>query len=217
MHSRADEIRKMVETQIRGRGVSDARVLTAMEDVPRDLFVPAGEAASAYLDRPLPIGEGQTISQPFVVALMCAALMLKGGERVLEIGAGSGYAAAVLSRIAGQVFAIERIEALAAMARRNLGRAGCRNVEVKCGDGTLGWSEKAPFDAILVSAGAPGVPEQLKLQLAPGGRLVLPVGGRSGGQVLMRVTRTAAGTFEAEELDPVTFVPLIGEEGWNGG
>lgn len=206
---------RMVERQIASRGVGDALVLAAMARVRRELFVPAALAASAYDDAPLPIGEGQTISQPYVVALMIEALCLKGGERVLEVGAGSGYAAAVLGEIAGEVIAIERIVELAGLAKRNLECAGCGNVRVIRDDGTLGWAAEAPYDAILVSAGAPEIPEVLQQQLKIGGRLVLPVGAQRSSQTLLRVTRKSERTWDVEDLGPVQFVPLIGEGGWS--
>lgn len=204
----------MVDRQLSARGVHDARVLAAMAAVPREAFVPAAQVSSAYLDQPLPIGQGQTISQPYVVALMLEALELKGGERMLEVGAGSGYAAAVAGQIAGQVFAIERIPELAAQARENLSRAGSTNVQVRCGDGSQGVPQEAPFDAILVSAGGPEVPTVLRDQLAPHGRLVMPAGRHRHTQRLLRITRHDAARFVEEDLGPVSFVPLIGEGGW---
>jgi protein-L-isoaspartate(D-aspartate) O-methyltransferase len=206
--------RQMVDGQIAARGVADARVLDAMNRVPRERFVPERLRAHAYDDAPLPIGDGQTISQPFIVAFMVEALRLHGGERVLEIGTGSGYAAAVLAEIAAEVYTIERLDTLAAAATRTLADAGYRNVHVRCGDGTLGWPEAAPFDAILVSAGGPEVPASLRAQLAPGGRLVIPVGRTRAAQTLVRVTRSADG-FDTETLEHVRFVPLIGAEGWD--
>ncbi len=205
-----------VSEQIERRGVDDPLVLAAMRSVPRERFVSEAQRAFAYEDTPLPIGSGQTISQPFIVAYMIAALDLKGGEKVLEIGAGSGYAAAVLSKIAGKVFSIERIGALATLAADNLKRAGCGNAEVRHADGTEGWREEAPFDAILVSAGAPHVPMALAHQLAIGGRMVVPVGAEPRSQSLIRVTRTAGDAFRQEILTEVRFVPLIGKEGWDG-
>lgn len=205
----------MVERDIVARGVTDPLVVSAMRNVPRELFVPEAEASSAYVDAPLPIGAGQTISQPYIVAYMIAAMRLRRGGRVLEIGAGSGYAAAVLAEIADEVFAIERIEVLAEMARDNLARAGYTQVLVRHGDGTQGWPEAAPFDGILVSAGAPTVPQTLMRQLSIGGRLVVPVGRTTSHQRLLRITRTDEETFHEEELAPVRFVPLIGAEGWD--
>jgi protein-L-isoaspartate(D-aspartate) O-methyltransferase len=208
--------REMVEHHVRGRGISDLLVLEAMGKVPREAFVAGHLKESAYADCPLPIGEGQTISQPYIVAYMIEAMELKGGEKVLEIGAGSGYAAAVMAEIAGEVFAIERIGPLAEQAASNLAAAGYRDVRVKQADGTLGWHEEAPFDAILVSAGAPSVPEALKTQLAEGGRLVLPVGAARTIQKLVRITRRDRTRFETTDLTDVQFVPLIGDEGWQG-
>jgi len=205
---------RMVDAQIARRGVKDAHVLDAMREVPREAFVPPGFEEFAYEDGPLPIGESQTISQPFVVALMIEAAELRPGDRVLEVGAGSGYAAAVMSRIADRVHAIERHKSLAEEARRRFARLGYDNIELKVGDGTVGWPEAAPFDAILVSAGGPEVPAALKEQLAQGGRLVIPVGEARGDQRLLKLTRRADGTFEEEDLGPVSFVPLIGEAGW---
>jgi protein-L-isoaspartate(D-aspartate) O-methyltransferase len=208
------ERQDMVERQIRARGVRDERVLAAFAAVPREMFVAPPQAGSAYLDQPLPIGHGQTISQPYVVALMLEALELEGGERMLEVGAGSGYAAAVAAQIAVQVYAIERLPELAAQARDNLRRAGCVNVQISCADGSLGWPQQAPFDAILVSAGGPDVPAALKAQLGPRGRLVMPVGRDRRAQRLLRVTRAEPDRFVEEDLGPVAFVPLIGEGGW---
>jgi protein-L-isoaspartate(D-aspartate) O-methyltransferase len=205
---------QMVEGHLAGRGISDPRVLEAFASVPREAFVPAGLAESAYRDAPLPIGEGQTISQPYIVALTTEALQLRGHERVLEIGTGSGYAAAVLGRVAREVFTVERLDTLATEARDRLERLGYDNVHVLHGDGTLGWPEHAPYDAIAVAAGAPQIPEALLRQLAPGGRLVIPVGKDEESQVLMRVTRVGANDFRAEPLIGVRFVRLIGEQGW---
>jgi protein-L-isoaspartate(D-aspartate) O-methyltransferase len=200
--------------QIAAMGVRDARVLDVMRRVPRHEFVRAGERQAAYADAPLPIGEGQTISQPFIVAFMTEAALLRGGERVLEIGTGSGYGAAVLAEIAARVVTIERIASLAERARETLARLGYRNVEVVVGDGTLGWPDAAPYDAILATAGGPYVPPSLRAQLAPGGRLVMPVGPEAYGQTLVRVTRGANGEDRREDLTPVAFVPLIGAEGF---
>ncbi|MEM8794571.1 MAG: protein-L-isoaspartate(D-aspartate) O-methyltransferase [Pseudomonadota bacterium] len=206
--------RQMVERQISDRGVRDPLVLAAMGKVPREAFVSKGFSEDAYDDKPLPIGDGQTISQPFIVAFMVEALALKGGEKVLEVGAGSGYAAAVLSEIAGEVHAIERIESLAEKAAQNLKAAGYESVHILHADGTRGWAEHAPFDAILVSAGSPNVPETLKDQLAPGGRMVIPVGDSFAGQDLIRITRRETGRYDHETLADVRFVPLIGGEAW---
>ncbi len=203
----------MVDRHIRSRGVRDPRVLDAMVAVPREAFLPPELAELAYEDRPLPIEAGQTISQPYIVAVMTEALGLEPNERVLEIGTGAGYAAAVLAHLANEVFTIERHAELAELARGRLEKLGYANVEVRCGDGTLGWSEKAPFDAIVVAAGGPDVPRALLDQLAIGGRLVIPVGtGRA--QELVRVTRTSAIDYQREDLGAVQFVPLIGAQGW---
>ena len=204
----------MVDSQIVARGVRDSRVLNALLKVPRERFLPERLQHLAYTDTPLPIDAGQTISQPYIVAFMVEALDLSGGEKVLEIGAGSGYAAAVLAEIAAEVYTIERIGQLAQKASVNLQRADYHNVHVLHDDGTRGWQVEAPFDAILVSAGAPDVPESLKAQLAIGGRLVIPVGREIHAQELIRITRRSATQFDREDLADVRFVPLIGEQGW---
>ncbi len=209
----ATQRERMVERQIASRGVRDPAVLAAMRSVPREHFLPPDLEEFAYQDNPLPIEQGQTISQPFIVALMAEALRLGPHDRVLEIGTGSGYAAAVLARIAREVYTIERHEELAEIATWRLARLGFDNVFVRHGDGTLGWPEHAPYDAIVVAAGGPRIPEPLLAQLAPGGRLVIPVGEEKV-QELVRVTRRADGRFEHEELGGVHFVPLIGAEGW---
>lgn len=206
---------RMVERQILSRGVRDERTLDAMRTVPREQFVPGDLAEFAYEDAPLPIEEGQTISQPLIVALMIEALEVKPGDRALEIGAGSGYAAAVLSRVAREVFAVERFESLAKLARQRMQRLGYKNVQILCGDGTLGWPEHAPYDAIMVSAGGPEVPESLRQQLAIAGRLVIPVGADPRSQNLLRIRRTGEHQFDQESLGSVQFVPLIGTEGWS--
>jgi protein-L-isoaspartate(D-aspartate) O-methyltransferase len=205
---------RMVDVQLVRRGVRDSRLLDAMRRVPREAFVKAGMEEFAYEDSPLEIGEGQTISQPYVVALMIEAAQLKPGDRVLEVGAGSGYAAAVMAQIAERVFAVERHAPLARQAVRRCADLGYRNVAIRVGDGTLGWSEEAPFDAILVAAGGPEPPPALKGQLAVGGRLVIPVGRAETGQQLLKLTRTAPDAWEEEKLGAVRFVPLIGEQGW---
>lgn len=205
---------RMVKRQIASRGVRSTLVLDAMRKVPRERFLPRGQGIFAYDDSPLPIGEGQTISQPYIVAYMAESLDLEGGEKVLEIGTGSGYAAAVLAEIAAEVYTIERIEGLASMARSNLDALGYENVHVRCGDGTLGWPEEAPFDGIVVAAGGPDVPDTLQQQLKTGGRLVIPIGRTKAYQELVRVTRVAEDEFRTEDLVPVRFVPLVGEEGW---
>lgn len=210
----AAERRKFVERHIEARGVRDPCVLEAMRKIRRELFVSSELKAEAYEDSPLPIGSGQTISQPYIVAFMVEALALQGGEKVLEIGAGSGYAAAVLSEIAGDVFTIERVGELAQLAASNLRKAGLEGVHVRHADGTEGWAEEAPFDAILVSAGAPDVPHSLMHQLKIGGRMVVPVGRNPRAQELIRITRTSEDDFEREDIADVRFVPLIGKEGW---
>lgn len=186
-----------------------------MGKVQREAFVSPGMRERAYDDSPLPIAAGQTISQPYIVAYMIEALNLQGGEKVLEIGAGSGYAAAVLAEIAGTVYAIERIGELARTAVQSLKSQGYDNVHIMHSDGTRGWEEHAPFDVILVSAGAPVVPEDLKSQLAVGGRMVVPVGHTKGVQELLRIMNRGDGKFDQEELAAVRFVPLVGEQGWD--
>jgi protein-L-isoaspartate(D-aspartate) O-methyltransferase len=214
MRNLAQERESMVRTQIAARGVRDPAVLEAMRRVPREAFLPAELEEFAYVDSPLPIAQGQTISQPYIVALMTAALELGPGDRVLEIGTGSGYAAAVLARIAREVYTIERHEELARVATARLAHLGFSNVSVRHGDGTLGWPEHAPFDAIVVAAGGPVVPEALLEQLAPGGRLVIPIGEDRALQQLVRVTRERDGRLRREALGDVRFVPLIGAQGW---
>lgn len=205
---------EMVKHHIAARGVRDESVLGAMGKVPRELFVPAKLREFAYEDAPLPIAGEQTISQPYIVAFMAEALMLKGGEKVLEIGAGSGYAAAVLSEIVANVYTVERLGPLAEKAAATLSELGYDNVQVLHGDGTKGWPEHAPYDAIVVAAGGPQVPESLKEQLKIGGRLVIPVGTDQRTQELVRVTRISAHEYRSEDIADVRFVPLIGEEGW---
>ena len=212
-----DARQNMVTRQLEGRGIRNSKVLEAMRHVPREDFVAAQDRADAYQDCPLSIGAGQTISQPYIVAYMIEALQLQGGEKVLEIGGGSGYAAAVLAMIAEHVFAIERIPELADIARANLAAAGIGNVTVRCADGTQGWPEEAPFDAILVSAGAPEVPRRLMDQMRVGARMVIPVGDLPTSQDLIRVIRTTPVAFEREGLTGVRFVPLVGQEGWDPG
>jgi protein-L-isoaspartate(D-aspartate) O-methyltransferase len=202
---------QMVARQLEDRGIEDARVLAAMREVPRHLFVSDDLAESAYDDRALPIAGGQTISQPYVVALMLEALTVQPDERVLEVGAGSGYAAALLGRLAREVVAIERRPELAEQARLRLAELGFANVAVHAGDGTLGWPERAPYDAILVSAGGPRVPRALEAQLAVDGRLVMPVGARNA-QSLLRVVRRADAELAREDLGEVQFVPLVGDK-----
>lgn len=202
----------MVEKQLRRRGISDARVLAAMAEVRREEFVPAEFRAQAYYDGPLPIGEGQTISQPYIVAAMTAALRLVGAERVLEVGAGCGYQAAVLSLLAETVFAVESRSNLASEVATRLQRLAYTNVHVHCGDGTLGLPEFAPFDAVLVSAAAPAVPEPLRWQLSENGRLILPVGDAEN-QELQLIERHG-NSFETHTLEACRFVPLVGCHGW---
>jgi len=202
----------MVEHQLRGRGISDERVLEAMRRVPRELFVPEEMRQHAYEDGALPIGHGQTISQPFIVATICALLGLDGSEHVLDVGTGSGYQAAVLAELAAEVVTIERVPELAESARAALAKAGYDRVEVRIGDGSLGVPERAPFAAIAVAAAAPTIPHALYSQLAEGGRLVVPRGSRWG-QALVLVVRTPDGPQERASV-PCRFVPLLGEEGF---
>lgn len=214
MNDMKDLRHKMVDTQIAARGVRSPLVLEAMRTVPREAFLPRELREFAYDDSPLPIDAEQTISQPYIVAFMIEALCLRGGERVLEIGAGSGYAAAVLAQIASDVFTVERIGQLAEKAASVLSDLGYDNVHVLHADGTLGWEEHAPFDAIIVAAGGPEVPAHLKQQLKIGGRLVMPIGTDPRVQELVRVTRLNKDEFKTEDLADVRFVPLIGKEGW---
>lgn len=200
----------MVATQLRARGIRDPRVLDAMSEVPREAFVSSELAAEAYADHPLPIAAGQTISQPYIVALMTEALDLDDDDDVLEIGTGSGYAAAVAARIARRVFTIERHAELADTARDRLDALGCVNVAVRCGDGTHGWPEHAPYAAIVVAAAGPELPRELLEELAVGGRLVIPLGDATL-QELVRITRTAPARFRREMLGAVQFVPLVAE------
>jgi protein-L-isoaspartate(D-aspartate) O-methyltransferase len=212
----ADRAReKMLARQLRGRDITDERVLAAMATVPRERFVPPEERARAYDDAALPIGWGQTISQPYMVARICETLSLRGGERVLDVGAGSGYQAAVLAEMGAEVHTIERLPDLAARARQNLVEAGYEAVDVRVGDGTLGLPDAAPFDAIAVAAAAPDMPHTLYEQLRPFGRLVVPVGGRRG-QELLLVVRSPEGPAVARSV-PCRFVPLLGEEGFDDG
>jgi len=204
--------KRMVEGQIARRGISAPRILEAFLKVPRHLFLPESQAPQAYQDGPLPIGKGQTISQPYIVAYMTAQLELEGDEKVLEIGTGSGYQAAILAELAREVHTIERHESLAKDASELLRKLGYENIQVHQGDGTQGLPEYAPFQAIIVTAASPDVPAPLLEQLAEGGRLVIPVGGRFG-QVLQLFWKEGE-TIQREELTPVAFVPLIGEFGW---
>lgn len=205
----AERRARLVE-HIAAHGIRDQRVLRAIGAIPRELFVPHALSQDAYVDTALPIGARQTISQPYIVALMIEALALEGGETVLEVGGGSGYAAAVVAEIAGQVFTIERIAELARWAARNLAAAGCQNVRVRHADGTDGWPEEAPFDAILVSAAAPEVPRVLLQQLKIGGRMVVPVGSDPHYQDLACIVRVGPDDFERTDISEVRFVPLIG-------
>ena len=202
----------MVRNQLEAWGISDSRVLEAMRRVPRELFVPDAERGAAYYDGALPIGEGQTISQPYVVAHMPATLHLQGSEKVLEIGTGSGYQTAVLSLLATEVYTVERIARLSRQAEKTLAAFGAANVHFRVGDGSLGWPEHGPYDAILVTCAAPALPQPLVEQLAEGGRMIAPVGPR-GYQDLVLVRRVGEKVTQ-DRLSPVAFVPLIGEHGW---
>jgi protein-L-isoaspartate(D-aspartate) O-methyltransferase len=204
----------MVEHQLRRRGISDERVLAAMAKVPRDLFVPPEARELAYEDGALPIGHGQTISQPYIVAVICSLLSLEGFESVLDVGTGSGYQAAVLAELVAEVTTIERVPELVDLARATLEEAGYSGVDVRLGDGSLGVPDKAPFAGIAIAAAAPSVPEHLYAQLAEGGRLVLPKGSRWG-QDLVQVVKTGDGPVERRSV-PCRFVPLLGEEGFSG-
>jgi protein-L-isoaspartate(D-aspartate) O-methyltransferase len=218
----------MVEEQLERRGIASKEVLDAMRKVPREEFVEEDYREAAYSDRPLPIGEGQTISQPYVVAMMVEALNLRRDDKVLDIGTGSGYAAAVLSLLVDEVYSMERIEALAEKARRRCERLGYDNIHIRHADGTMGWVEEAPFDGIVAAAAGPTVPQSICDQLAPGGRLVIPVGERLGMQRMIRITRAEEGEvwgdeeglgeyygeFKEERLADVRFVPLIGRQGF---
>jgi protein-L-isoaspartate(D-aspartate) O-methyltransferase len=205
--------RRLVET-LREKGISDLAVLRAFEQTPRHLFVPTGVRHRAYEDSALPIGNGQTISQPSIHARYLEILRLTGKEKVLEVGTGSGYQTVLLAHLAAQVFSIERIAPLMQSARENIARAGVRNVSLLTGDGTLGWREYAPYDAILVSAGSPTIPQPLIDQLAEGGRLLIPLGGQDV-QTLVLLTRKD-GKIVREDMLPVRFVPLLGQHGWQG-
>lgn len=213
MTDEAESLRRMVEHQIEARGITDAAVLRAIREVPRAFFVTPDLARFAYDDGPLPIGSEQTISQPYIVALMLEAAHLGPSSVVLEIGAGSGYVAAIVSRIVRRVIAIERLDDLAHAARDRLRQLDCPNVDIRSGDGSNGAPEDAPFDAIIVSAAGPFLPSVLRSQLAVDGRLVMPIGSISG-QRLICTTRQSRGQFDEEDLGPVRFVPLIGTHGW---
>lgn len=214
MRDHAQARKKMVEQQLKARGIRDPRVLRAMEEVPRHLFVPPESIEAAYDDNPLSIGNGQTISQPYMVAIMTELLELQHGEKVLEIGTGSGYQTAVLATLCMKVFTIERINQLSQNARKVLTACGFKNVTFMVGDGSGGWSSEAPFDGIIVTAGAPRVPEILIEQLAEGGRLVIPVGDRFS-QVL-ELVRKVATMIKVERHTPCRFVDLVGQHGWTG-
>jgi protein-L-isoaspartate(D-aspartate) O-methyltransferase len=206
------ERKQMVTEQIAGRGLRDPRLLAAFEATPRHVFVPEEVRQHAYADGPLPIGFSQTISQPYIVALMTHLLELTGGERALEVGTGSGYQAAILARLAAEVHTVEIIPELAMRAEATLREAGCANVHVHLADGSLGWTEAAPYDAILVAAAAPSAPKPLLSQLADGGRMVLPVGGQ--GYQELEVWRREGMEFKKRSVIAVAFVPLCGEYGW---
>lgn len=210
----AAEREAMVERQLRRRGIDDPHILDAFREVPREAFVSARHAHSAYGDHPLPIEAGQTISQPYIVALMIQAADIKPGDVVLEVGSGSGYAAAVMSRIAAKVVGIERQHELVDVARERMRRLGYDNVEIIEGDGTRGWPDEAPYDAILAAASGSHIPVPLVEQLKVGGSIVMPVGSPGWAQNLVKATRRADGTIEQSDLGGVRFVPLIGEEGW---
>lgn len=202
----------MVEEQLIPRGISDDKVLAAMRKIPRHLFTPGKSLENAYGDYPLPVGEGQTISQPYIVALMTQCLELKGGEKVLEVGTGSGYQAAILAEIVKEVYSVERFESLAQKAQSLLDGLGYKNVRMRVGDGTEGWDEFAPYDGIIVTAGAPSIPEPLVEQLAERGRLVIPVGGAFGQELIL--VRKVDGEILQEYICGCTFVPLVGKYGW---
>jgi protein-L-isoaspartate(D-aspartate) O-methyltransferase len=211
----AAEREAMVERQLRRRKIIEAEILEAFRSVPREAFIGERYAHLAYGDHPLPIEASQTISQPYIVALMIQAAAIKPGDMVLEVGSGSGYAAAVISRIAKTVIGIERQHDLAELSRERLKRLGYDNVEIFEGDGTRGCPKRAPFDAILAAASGSHVPQALLAQLAPGGRIVMPIGEPAGAQELVKVTKQEDGTLKRENLGGVRFVPLIGEEGWS--
>jgi len=208
----SDKRHAMVENQLKARGIFDQAVLQAMSEVPRELFITEEYLHEAYSDGPLPIGEGQTISQPYMVAVMTECLALTANDKVLEIGTGSGYQMAVLLKITPRVYSIERIPALAQKAQDRFNKLGYEQVHIKIDDGSCGWPEEAPFDGIIVTSGAPSVPDSLKEQLSDGGRLVIPVGSRHT-QVLYKITRTGS-RYSTEEITHCVFVPLIGKYAW---
>jgi protein-L-isoaspartate(D-aspartate) O-methyltransferase len=211
-YPRSEERLRMVEQQIAGRGITDPRVLAAMREVPRHLFVPAPYDRDAYADDPLPIGNGQTISQPYIVALMTELLRVQATDTILEIGAGSGYQAAILSALAKSVITVERIDRVAALARTNLAAIDATNVQIVIGDGTRGYPAGAPYNGIIVTAATPKIPAPLTAQLGEGGRLVAPVGGRTLQDLV--VLERHGSRFSEERYGGVRFVPLIGEHGW---
>jgi protein-L-isoaspartate(D-aspartate) O-methyltransferase len=204
----------MIERQLKHRGITEPMILDAFREVPREAFIAGNNVHLAYGDHPLPIEAGQTISQPYIVALMIQAAGIGLRDKVLEVGAGSGYAAAVISRIAGKVIGIERQHELVEVARERLQRLGYDNVEIVEGDGTKGWRDGAPYDAIVAAASGSHVPRPLVEQLAPGGRIVMPIGDPGWVQQLVKVTKNDDGTLVQQNLGGVRFVPLIGEEGW---
>jgi protein-L-isoaspartate(D-aspartate) O-methyltransferase len=204
----------MILTQLKERGIKDTAVLQAMNTIPRETFVSAPHKGMAYQDNPLPIPANQTISQPYVVALMISLLALKPDHRVLEVGTGSGYAAAILSQLVKTVYTIERHQTLIDYAQECLQTIGCENIYIHHGDGTQGWPEHAPYDGIIVAAGGPTIPTALRQQLAIGGRLIMPVGKEQRRQDLIRLTRISQDQFRKKNFGPVAFVPLIGHEGW---
>ena len=206
------ERRTMVQVQLVPRGITDEDVLRVMEKVPRHRFVPEDMAESAYDDHPLPVGEGQTISQPYMVALMTQCLELKRDEKVLEIGTGSGYQSAILAELASEVYTIERIEKLHDNASKVLKALGCENIQFKVGDGSGGWSESAPYDGIIVTAGSPDIPRAFEEQLSEGGRLVIPVGGYYSQELV--VMQKTSGKLKKRDVCGCVFVPLIGKYGW---
>lgn len=209
-----DQRQKMINRQLKPYGVNDSRVLAAMAQVPREEFLPEDMRKYAYANSPLPIAGGQTISQPLIVGIMSQLLLLKDTDRVLEIGTGSGYQTALLASLARFVFTVELLPELSTKARQVLGRLGYKNIAFRVGDGSLGWPEEGPYDAILVTAGGPRIPQTLLAQLVPGGRLVMPVGSKTEFQQLVRVIREGSGQIKKENHGAVRFVPLVGKEGW---
>lgn len=207
--------KKMVKTQLIRRGIENEKVIEAFKKVAREEFVDPKYQHSSYNDSPLPIDKDQTISQPYIVAYMIEKLALKENDRVLEIGTGSGYAAAILAEIVAEVYTIERFETLAGKAAERFEKLDYNNIEVKIGDGSLGWEEYAPYDGIVVSAAAPYVPEKLKEQLAENGKIIIPIGEKKGVQQLKLITKIKEDNFKEESLDYVRFVPLTGEDGWS--